>query len=255
MIRSGPCTGWLLSLLCILTPALARAVDCAEIQFQGTRSTVCHVDVRTERLRLFLKDDAGVPFTSFRKLAQALAQHNEQLVFAMNAGMYREDYTPVGLMVSEGRQVHRLNQATGFGNFYLKPNGIFLLSASGARIIETGEYPSLSDPALLATQSGPLMLHHGQINPNINPQGTSRLIRNGVGVTAANQVVFAISEEPVNFHDFALLFRDRLQCPNALYLDGNVSSLYARNLGRDDERVPIGPIIGVTVSRPASQSP
>jgi uncharacterized protein YigE (DUF2233 family) len=253
---SRTCFSCLLSLLYITTPGAAWAVDCAEIEYQGTRSTVCHVDVRTERLRLFLKDESGAPFTSFRKLAQALTQHNEQLVFAMNAGMYREDYTPVGLMVSEGRQVHRLNQATGFGNFYLKPNGIFLLAASGARIIETGEYASLSDPALLATQSGPLLLHNGRINSNISPQGTSRLIRNGVGVTTSNKVVFAISEEPVNFYDFALLFRDRLQCPDALYLDGNVSSLYARSLGRDDERVPIGPIIGVTASRPAgSQSP
>jgi len=228
--------------------AAARAVECSEIEYQDVRSTVCTVDVRTERLRLFLKDDSGTPFTSFRKLAQALAQHKEQLVFAMNAGMYREDYTPVGLMVSDGRQVHRLNQATGFGNFYLKPNGIFLLSASGARIIATSEYASLPDPALLATQSGPLLLHAGQINSNINPQGTSRLIRNGVGITATHKVVFAISEEPINFYDFALLFRDRLRCPDALYLDGNVSSLYAKSLGRDDERVPIGPIIGVTVA-------
>lgn len=246
MTRSRTCFSSLLTVLCITTSAAVWAVNCAEIEYQSTRSTVCHVDIRTERLRLFLKDDSGTPFTSFRRLSQALSQHNEELVFAMNAGMYREDYTPVGLMVSEGHQVHRLNQATGFGNFYLKPNGIFLLAASGARIIETREYTSLSEPALLATQSGPLLLHNGQINSNINPQGTSRLIRNGVGVTSSNEVVFAISEEPINFYDFALLFRDRLRCPDALYLDGNVSSLYAKNLGRDDERVPIGPIIGVT---------
>jgi uncharacterized protein YigE (DUF2233 family) len=60
--------------------------------------------------------------------------------------------------------------------------------------------------------------------------------------------VFAISDEPINFYDFALLFREQLKCPDALYLDGNVSSLYAPSLGRDDERVPLGPIIGVTVS-------
>jgi uncharacterized protein YigE (DUF2233 family) len=242
------CTS-LASLLGLLAwvPALASAVECNEIEFQGTRSTVCHVDVRTERMQLFLKDDSGTPFTSFRKLAQTLAQRNEQLVFAMNAGIYRTDYTPVGLMVSDGRQVHRLNQATGFGNFYLKPNGVFLLSTSGVRIVATDEYSSLLDPTLLATQSGPLLLHAGQINSNFSPQGTSRLIRNGVGVTNANEVLFAISEEPINFYDFALLFRDRLQCPDALYLDGNVSSLYSKSLGRDDETVPIGPIIAVTV--------
>ncbi len=237
-------------------PALAAAVECVEIEFRDTRSTVCHVDVRAERLRLFLKDESGTPFTSFRRLAETLARHDEQLVFAMNAGMYRTDYSPVGLLVAEGRQMHRLNQASGFGNFYLKPNGVFLLSASGARIIATAEYSTLADPAWLATQSGPLLVHDGQLNSNFNPQGTSRLIRNGVGVDGAHRVVFAISEEPINFYDFALLFRERLQCADALYLDGNVSSLYSSSLGRDDERVPIGPIIGVTVaSKGAKTSP
>ncbi len=36
----------------------------------------------------------------------------------------------------------------------------------------------------------------------------------------------------------------------ALYLDGNVSSLYSRGLRRDDEPVPLGPIVGITMSLP-----
>lgn len=240
---------WLVTLLCV-TPAFASAVECSEIQFQGTRSTICRVDLRMDRLQLFLNDESGKPFTSFRRVAQSLAAHDKQLAFAMNAGMYREDYSAVGLLVIDGHQVHRLNLASGFGNFYLKPNGIFVLSASGASIIESSEYRSLPGPAILATQSGPLLLHAGQINPSLSPQGTSRLIRNGVGVVSAHEVVFAISEDPINFYDFALLFRDRLKCGDALYLDGNVSSLYSRGLGRDDERVPLGPIVGITISLP-----
>jgi uncharacterized protein YigE (DUF2233 family) len=166
----------------------------------------------------------------------------------MNAGMYREDYSPVGLLVIDGRQIHRLNLASGFGNFYLKPNGVFILSASGARLVESSEYRSLSEPVTLATQSGPLLVHAGQINPALGPRGTSRLIRNGVGVVSSQEVWFAISEDPINFYDFALLFRDRLKCADALYLDGNVSSLYSQKLGRHDELVPLGPIIGVTTA-------
>jgi uncharacterized protein YigE (DUF2233 family) len=132
----------LAAFLC-MAPAPASAVACLEIQFRDARSTVCSVDIRTDRLQLFLTDESGAPFTSFRRVAQALAQRDEKLVFAMNAGMYRTDYSPVGLLVRDGHQMHRLNQATGFGNFYLKPNGIFLLSASGAHIIETSEYRSL----------------------------------------------------------------------------------------------------------------
>jgi uncharacterized protein YigE (DUF2233 family) len=236
------------ALIC-LVPALTSAVECSTIQFQQLRSTVCRVDLRTDRVRLFLNDPNGAPFNSFRRIAQSLAAQDEQLVFAMNAGMYREDYSPVGLLVLDGRQIHRLNLASGFGNFYMKPNGVFVLSASGAHIVETSQYHSLRDPAVFATQSGPLLLLAGQVNTSLNPQGTSRLIRNGVGVSAGNAVLFAISENPVSFYEFALLFRDRLGCQDALYLDGNVSSLYAQSLGRDDERVPLGPIVGVTVPK------
>ena len=236
----------LIALLC-WAPRFASAVECSQVQFQDARSTVCRINVRTERLQLFLNDPSGKPFGAFQNIARSLAARGEQLAFAMNAGMYRQDYSPVGLLVLQGHQIHRLNLASGFGNFYLKPNGVFVLSASGARIVESSEYRSLRENVDFATQSGPLMVRGGQINANLNPLGTSRLIRNGVGIVSADEVVFAISEDLVSFYQFALLFRDRLKCADALYLDGNVSSLYAQSLGRDDNRVPLGPIIGVTV--------
>jgi uncharacterized protein YigE (DUF2233 family) len=240
--------GVLFGLLCMASTS-ASAVECSEIHFRDTRSTACTVEIRRDRLRLFLYDESGKPFTSFRRLTQSLAAHNEQLAFAMNAGMYREDYSPVGLLVMDGHQVHRLNLASGFGNFYLKPNGVFVLSPSGASIVESSEYRSLPEPAVWATQSGPLLLHGGEINRTFNPQGTSRLIRNGVGIMKTDEVVFVISEDPIGFYDFALLFREQFKCTEALYLDGNVSSLYSRDLGRDDEHVLLGPIIGVTQRR------
>lgn len=236
----------LIALLC-LAPIFCPALDCSSIQFRGARSTVCRVDLRKDRLRLFLKDDSGTPFNSFSRVAQSVQTRGEQLAFAMNAGMYQTDYSPLGLLVIEGHQVHRLNLASGYGNFYMKPNGVFLVSVSGARIVESSQYRSLAEPAVFATQSGPLLLEGGRVHPDLNPDGTSRLIRNGVGIVTAHEVVFAISEDPVNFYEFALLFRDQLKCVDALYLDGNVSSLYVRSLGRNDEHVPLGPLFGVTI--------
>jgi hypothetical protein len=40
-------------------------------------------------------------------------------------------------------------------------------------------------------------------------------------------------------------FRDELHCPDALYLDGVVSSLYSAELRRSDFKVDLGPIVGV----------
>ena len=42
------------------------------------------------------------------------------------------------------------------------------------------------------------------------------------------------------------LFRDKLQCKNALFLDGgSATSFYSPSLGRNSNFLPLGPIIGV----------
>jgi uncharacterized protein YigE (DUF2233 family) len=210
----------------------------------SARFTTVRVDVRTNRLELFLRDEKGRTFNRFDHLAAWLAGRNQQLRFAMNAGMYNPDFSPVGLLVEDGREVSPLNVADGTGNFFLKPNGVFFVSASGPRIVETTEYPALAQGVRLATQSGPLLLRNGIINPAFDAASTSRLIRNGVGISK-NTILFVISEQPINFYEFAVFFRDELQCQDALYLDGVVSSLYSVKLQRNDSRADLGPIIGV----------
>lgn len=193
---------------------------------------------------MFLRDDAGQPFKHFDRLRSWLAGRNKQLRFAMNAGMYQEDLSPLGLFVQDGKQVARLNLSDGTGNFYLKPNGVFFVSGSGPGIVESTEYPALAKGVRLATQSGPLLVRNGVLHPSINAASTSRLIRNGVGVSGKT-IMFVISEQPVNFYELATYFRDELHCPDALYLDGVVSSLYSTELRRNDSRADLGPIIAV----------
>ncbi len=208
------------------------------------RFTTVRVDVRTNRLELFLRDETGRTFNRFDHLAAWLTSRNQQLLFAMNAGMYQPDFSPVGLLVEDGREISPLNVAVGTGNFFLKPNGVFFVSASGPRIVETREYPALAHGVRLATQSGPLLLRNGVVNPVFDAASPSRLIRNGVGISK-NIILFVISEQPINFYEFAVFFRDELQCRDALYLDGVVSSLYSAKLQRNDYRADLGPIIGV----------
>lgn len=208
------------------------------------RFTAIRVNVRTERLELFLRDDEGRTFNRFDRLSSWLASRNERLRFAMNAGMFQPDLSPVGLLVQDGQQVSPLNLSDGTGNFFLKPNGVFFISESGPRIVESTEYPALARGVRLATQSGPLLVRNGLLHPAINAASTSRLLRNGVGISG-DTVIFVISEQPVNFYELATYFRDELHCPDALYLDGVVSSLYSTDLQRNDSTVDLGPIIGV----------
>jgi uncharacterized protein YigE (DUF2233 family) len=210
--------------------------------------TVVRVDTASAQLHAFWGDEQGRPFNRFDRLATWLQRQGKKLTFAMNAGMYHQDFSPVGLLVMDGRQVSPLNTSDGSGNFFLKPNGVFLLSSAGPKIVETRDYPGSSAHVHFATQSGPLLLRNGVIHPGFNPASASRLIRNGVGVSGG-VALFVISERPVTFHEFAVFFRDVLHCKDALYLDGVVSSLYSPDLSRNDHRANLGPIVGAVVEQ------
>jgi len=232
----------------VLTLSEASAVEFSSVEVAGKRVTICRVNVRKEKLQMFHRDEAGQPFKRFERLTAWLQPRGQKLVFAMNGGMYHDDFSAVGLLVSEGKQLSPLNLSNGVGNFYLKPNGVFLVSEAGALVVESSQYPRLRDGAVIATQSGPLLVQGGKINPALKPESQNRFRRNGVGVPSRDVAVFAISEAPVNFHEFATMFRDTLHCPDALYLDGAVSSLYSTNLQTQTKRRPmdLGPIIAIT---------
>lgn len=219
------------------------------VTHQGVKFTVCQVDLKTDRLELFLKDDKGQPLKSFAALENYTQKLGRKLTFAMNAGMYHGDFSPVGWCVAGGEELAPLNLQSGEGNFFLKPNGVFCITDRGPAVLESSAAQGLQGKVLLATQSGPLLVNKGVIHPAFRLGSPNKLHRNGVGVTAAGAVVFAISEGPVNFHDFATLFRDQLHCPDALFLDGTVCSLYAPALRRKDKRMDIGPMLGITVDQ------
>ena len=222
-----------------------RGVEFNAVKMASGRFTICQVDVRKERLQLFLRDDVNQPFKRFDRLSKWLQARNRKLLFAMNAGMYDRNFSAVGLLVINGQQISPLNTSSGEGNFFLKPNGVFVVSDTGAHIVESSEYPRLGGGTVIATQSGPLLVQAGKIHPAFQPDSKNRLVRNGVGVSSPEFVWFAISETPVNLHEFAALFRDKLHCPDALYLDGVVSSLHSTELKRSDSQMDLGPIIAI----------
>jgi uncharacterized protein YigE (DUF2233 family) len=218
---------------------------CAPKDFNGAKFTVCTFDPRHDDIRLFLSGPDDKPYGSLGALASALKQKGEKLAFAMNAGMFGQDQSPVGLYVEDMRKLHDADTRAGETNFHMKPNGVFWIGDKVAGVTETSRYLASPPPARYATQSGPMLIIDGKVHPKIRPDGTSQKIRNGVGACKGGAVSFAIADDPVTFDTFARLFRDGLGCQNALFLDGSVSSLYAPELSRDDEPEPIGPIVGV----------
>jgi uncharacterized protein YigE (DUF2233 family) len=223
----------------------ARAADapCRMLAFEGADYTICTFDTHETKLALYNLNDQGHPYGTFAALSADLAKRGKTLLFAMNAGMYDESLKPVGLYVEDGKLVKKINRRNGPGNFHMKPNGVFFTAGNSAGVLETEAYLRAKPPVEFATQSGPMLVIDGAIHPKFSPDGPSLKRRNGVGVTDDHTTVFAIADSEVNFHSFARLFRDALNCQNALFFDGTVSSLYSPELGRADAFYPLGPII------------
>lgn len=214
------------------------AVQCRNERINGARYRVCEVSPSAvERLELVARDARGRPLETIARADTLLRARGERLRFATNAGLYHTADSTTGMLVADGGRVYaRLNRDAGppnpcsVANFYCPPNGVFFVAGGRAAVQSTVDFarrPASGPPVRLASQSGPMLVRGGELARAFPPASSSRLVRNGVGVRADQTVVFAISDEGVNFHQFATAFRDDLRCPDALFLDGTISKLYA----------------------------
>lgn len=230
-----------------LWPGLAQA-GCETLTHEGRDYAVCTVTADDD-LRLFHSGPDGL-YGSFSAINQALEGAGLTLGFAMNAGMYAPDRSPLGLYVEDGQERKPIITAEGPGNFGMRPNGVFCAGADGFSVTESRAFAAAPKGCRIATQSGPMLVIDGALHPRFLENSDSFYVRNGVGVSADGQTAyFAISDDPVTFHQFGRLFRDVLKTPDALYLDGSISRLYAPALNRHDRGLPLGPIIGTVVPR------
>ncbi len=240
----------------------AAADGCRSESFDNNAYTVCSFDLAESDLRLFWRGADGENYGTFTGLVGALESEGLKLEFGMNGGMYGEDYRPIGLYVEDGKQLVRANRADPpsgqypVPNFYKKPNGVFYVGEDGAGVLTTERYLALRPAADFATQSGPMLVIDGAIHPAFIAGSKDKNPRNGVCATSPTQVEFAISDDAVNFYDFARFFRDGLGCRSALFLDGgSASALYDPDLGRNDApgHGGFGPIIAVVRKAPGTE--
>ena len=183
------------------------------------------VDLKKQNIKLYWKDENNQPIKSLGNLKNFLTKNKQELLFAMNAGMYQTNNAPLGLFIQENKRITALNKRSGNGNFYLKPNGVFYISMDNkATICKTEDFVD-NGKIKYATQSGPMLVIDGKIHAAFAPGSTNLNIRNGVGILPNNELIFAMSKTGISFYDFANYFKN-LGCKNALYLDGYVSRTY-----------------------------
>lgn len=211
----------------IFVPLLITAIIAFNSQSIPFDETILayEVDLKKQALHLFWKDNNDKPLRSIQNLKNFVESKQQTLLFAMNAGMYKSDFTPQGLYIENNKTLANIDTGSGYGNFYLKPNGVFYITNKKLAIVcKTNDFLAKKD-IKYATQSGPILLENGIINPAFKEGSVNINIRNGVGILPNNHVLFAMSKKEINFYDFAKFFQIK-GCKNALYLDGFVSRTY-----------------------------
>ncbi|SFP70050.1 phosphodiester glycosidase family protein [Hymenobacter arizonensis] len=207
------------------------------------------VDLQQAELKLYWKDEHNQRFKSLQNLKEQLETQGQKLVFAMNGGMFKADYSPQGLFIQRGIKITSLDTAAGDGNFYLRPNGVFYTTINKkAYVCRTQDFVGAKDVAY-ATQSGPLLVIDGKIHPAFKQGSTNLHIRNGVGILPDNRIILAMSKSKISLFDFATYFK-QAGCKNALYLDGFVSRTYLPSEGWLQTDGDFGVIIGITTAKP-----
>ena len=219
------------------------AAACEPVMFEDTPLTHCVADPAKNRISTALNGPADAPARSLTAL-QAMLPHPDKVAFAMNGGMFDENGEPIGYYVEGGQRLHTLNRNQGGGNFHMMPNGVFYGTGSEWHVRTTEDFAAnVDERPEFATQSGPMLVIDGNLHPAFDADGDSKKTRNAVGVDRAGRAHFVISEAPISFGKLARYFRDRLDTPNALFLDGSVSELWDPGHERMDQGTDLGPMI------------
>ncbi|SDJ56760.1 phosphodiester glycosidase family protein [Chryseobacterium jejuense] len=232
----------------LLILLLLLFVSCKEKIQHDEKFVIYQVNPKKQTVKLYWKNSKDDILKSINNLKKEAESSNEKLVFAMNGGMFEPDNSPKGLYIENFKTLKSIDTLQGSGNFYLQPNGIFYITQSHQPgIIETKKFKP-NKTIQYATQSGPMLLTEGKINPIFQKDSKNLNIRNGVGILENGEIIFVMSKKEINFYSLAQLFKE-MGCKNALYLDGYVSRTYLPEKNWIQIDGNFGVMIGITDSK------
>ena len=206
-----------------------------EVNYKGIPFTICTIDPNTATLKMSSYMESGM--LKIKELGDSLQEEKKQLLFATNGGIFSEGYIPGGFFANKDSLLHDLNEREGGGNFHLMPNGVFYLRNNmKAGVAETQEFKAMDLKDIhLGVQSGPMLVVNNEIHPAFRDGSKNTHIRNGVGVNEEGHIIFVISKKRTNLYTFGSLYKEKLKCKNALYLDGYISEMYVKSLSKEHE--------------------
>ena len=105
-----------------MSSVFAGEVKEEKYTYEGVRYRV--VRLAPSSVTLVWKDTQGRQMQSFHHVQDYYSQQGSRCIFMMNAGIYEPDGKPSGLHIENGEELLPINEKSGKGNFYLKPNGV-----------------------------------------------------------------------------------------------------------------------------------
>jgi uncharacterized protein YigE (DUF2233 family) len=157
--------------------------------------------------------------------------------FALNTNFFDEQFRPLGVIVSGGKQVNPPHPVSWQSVFYIDRDRV-------PHIVPVREWAKVKETATAAAQCGPRLVVGGEENEVARAEPTWR---SGVCIDANKRVVFFATspETELDVHETRTLAAKGMQCRDAMLFDGGPSvqmSLSRAGGGRveveGDKRVP-----------------
>ena len=153
-------------------------------------------------------------------------------IVAINGGFFDPAQRPVNLLVTNGRLVSRFSHGSG---------GVFYIHAGRAGILPSVDFArnaSLISNVDQAVQCSPMLVHGGR-STHLKPQSSRR---SGIGIQRDGRVVMAVCDSGLPLPTWGRLWADpnRLDCVNALNLDGGPSTQLSLKAGATAVDIPGG---------------
>ena len=140
------------------------------IFFNGNMYDICLIKIDNNELKYFdiISNNTNVEHNTLMK-----SINNDFSFFAINASINDSTCSPVGFFVKDYKQINPVNLNNGIGNFYLKPNGAFIVTDNEAVVCESSKINQYNK-VRLGVQSGPMLLVDKVINPQFNQNSVNK---------------------------------------------------------------------------------
>lgn len=215
----------LAGLLAVGSVARAQVISSAHSSHGGHDYSYFSVKITPEEATRFsIVENSG----QLKHQEFVASQQNGEPFMLINASISDAACRPLGYFVAGGTETQPPNLRTGDGNFYLKPNGALVITATDIAVVESASLPN-QQGVMWGIQSGPLLVLNNTVNSAFSPTSLNRHSRCGVGISTLGgerYVTFVISNEEVTFFELASFFQEKLKCPTALCLESAGCDLY-----------------------------